>query len=153
MEIYRISKREFASIDGIGGLLYSGRWHQAGYRVVYAAQHRSLAALEYLVHLNGATLLLTDYVIATISIPEEVDVEIVDVTKLHPQWTGFRQNGLTQQIGTEFLKSARNALLRIPSAIILGEFNYLINPLHYSSQQFKVLSVNDFIFDGRLVKS
>ncbi len=57
MEVFRISKKAFAEIDGNGGLFYPGRWHNIGQRVVYTAQHRSLAALESLVHLSNTELL------------------------------------------------------------------------------------------------
>ena len=38
--------------DG-GSRRASGRWHEAGQRVIYAAEHYSTAMLEKLVHWNG----------------------------------------------------------------------------------------------------
>lgn len=152
MEVYRISKREFASIDGIGGMYFSGRWHFAGNRVVYTAEHRSLAAVEYLVHLNSASLLQTDFVISTIYIPDNIDFDILEDSKLHKDWTKFSYLHETQQIGTDFLKGAKSPILRVPSAIISNEYNYLLNPVHSLAVDVKVIDMQDFRFDNRLVK-
>lgn len=153
MELYRISKREFSAIDGIGGLFYSGRWHRAGNRVVYTAQHRSLAALEYLVHLNNASLLQHDYVIATIYVPNDCGVEVINANDLVSDWVDFKQFALTQEKGTAFLQKSVSPLLRVPSAIIPQEYNFIINPTHpLMIKECKIIDINDFTFDGRLLK-
>lgn len=152
MELYRISKREFSAIDGIGGLFYSGRWHKAGNRVVYTAQHRSLAALEYLVHLNDAVLLQQDYVVATIYVPDNCDIEEC-AADLPSDWFDFKLFALTQEKGTVFLQRGISPLLKVPSAIIPQEYNYIINPMHPLIQkECKVLDISKFSFDLRLKK-
>ena len=52
MELWRIARRAQVALDGEGARLYGGRWNSAGTAVVYAASHLSLAALEYLVHID-----------------------------------------------------------------------------------------------------
>ncbi len=153
MELYRISKREFATPDGMGGMFYPGRWHTVGFRVIYAAQSRSLAALEYLVHLNQISLLANNFVITTLFIPDDIKVETADEASLTPGWTDFRNYRVTQSIGTAFLKEGKSLLLKVPSAIIQKEYNYLINPNVTSMLNCQVLDVSDFVFEKRLVKS
>ena len=52
MQVWRISKAKYAATaySGEGARLESGRWHQAGHRVVYTSASAALAALEILVH-------------------------------------------------------------------------------------------------------
>ena len=50
MILWRISA--YADLSGTGGLRVSGRWHQAGRPVVYAATSPPGAMLEVLVHLE-----------------------------------------------------------------------------------------------------
>lgn len=152
MEIYRISKKEFAAIDGAGGLFYPGRWHLAGYRVVYAAQHRSLAVIEYLVHISSVHFLNDNFVISTIFIPENAPIKVVDETTLNEGWSGILNISKTQKIGTNFLEKANDLVMQVPSAIIANEFNYIINPSHKAFKKCKVVDVQNFKFDSRLAK-
>jgi RES domain-containing protein len=152
MEVYRISKKEFAAIDGSGGLFYPGRWHIAGYRVLYAAQYRSLAALEYLVHLSSAYFLNNKFVITTLSIPDVESVKVIDEKKLGDGWTNILNISKTQKIGTSFLEKANVLVLQVPSAIIPDEFNFIINPSHKAFSKCKIVDVQNFKFDTRLAK-
>lgn len=153
MDVYRISKREYAAPDGMGGLLYAGRWHKAGYRVVYAAHSRSLAALEYLVHLNAASIMLNDFVITTLFIPNQIVIEELDRGLLPDDWANISHYGITQKLGTGFLKKAEHLVLRVPSAIVPDECNYIINPAHPQMAMCKVKRVDEFRFDSRLLKA
>ena len=42
------------AFDGEGARLYGGRWNSVGVAMVYASQHKSLAALEARVHIDIA---------------------------------------------------------------------------------------------------
>ena len=51
MHVYRLARREYAQhLDGQGAALFGGRWNAVGQPVIYTAQHRSLAVLEYRVN-------------------------------------------------------------------------------------------------------
>ena len=43
-------------MTGAGAKLTGGRWNEKGVSVVYAAENRSLACLETIVHLNAGGL-------------------------------------------------------------------------------------------------
>jgi RES domain-containing protein len=76
VEVYRLTRRKFAGknpFDGEGSFLFGGRWSSIGTRLCYAATHRSLAILEYRVHVELA-LMPDDLVIATLEIPDEVAI-------------------------------------------------------------------------------
>jgi RES domain-containing protein len=42
--------------------------------------------------------------------------------------------------------------LRVPSAIVEGEFNYLLNPRHDDFVQIKIATPEPFSFDPRMWK-
>lgn len=52
----------------------------------------------------------------------------------------------------ESLSSARSAVLRVRSAIVGGEFNYLLNPLHPEFPKLRIDSPEKFQIDKRLVR-
>lgn len=58
--------------------------------------------------------------------------------------------GYTQWIGNEFLKSNRSMVLKIPSAIIDEEHNFIINTGHVEFKKIKITSSKKFSFDKRL---
>lgn len=68
MRCWRIARRVYADLNGVGGLKGSGRWHQVGNPVIYAATSIALAALEYAVHTATRPV---DSVLVTIDIPSD----------------------------------------------------------------------------------
>ncbi len=55
IKLFRISTSQHINdITGTGARIYGGRWNHAGYPVVYVSGSRSLAALEFLVHVPMA---------------------------------------------------------------------------------------------------
>ena len=56
----------------------------------------------------------------------------------------------TRDFGSNILKRAIYPIIKIPSAVIPNEFNYLLNPVHVASKDFKILNVSDFVYDVRI---
>ncbi len=150
MEVFRITKKDFANLEGIGGVYYPGRWHEKGYRVMYTSHHRSLAALEYLVHLTSLNLIGNNFVMASIFIPDDTPVLELPKSILVKGWDGINYLSVTQKYGTKFLMENKFLLLKVPSAIIKQEHNYIINPANNKLNFCKIVSVKPFTFDKRL---
>jgi RES domain-containing protein len=150
MQVYRIAKDNHPEIDGFGGLLYPGRWHEKGNRVVYAAQTRSLAAFETLVHISKTKLLENNLILITINIPDDASILDVPASILCKGWNGYAYVPSIQQYGTQFLREKKHLMLKVPSAIIRQEYNYVINPLHEQFISCKIMDISPFVFDGRL---
>lgn len=149
MEVFRIARTEHANLDGIGSMLFPGRWHEKGVRCVYAASSRALSMLEYLVHISFPTLLPDELSIMTISVPDDIRKEIIDIADMPEDW---KTNLLfSRSTGSKYLKSAIAALIQVPSAIVPEEFNYLINPLHADFQKIQIKEVKALQFDSRLI--
>jgi RES domain-containing protein len=151
MEVFRIAKEDYQELDGIGGLFYPGRWHEKGNRVIYTSEHRSLAAFEALVHISKPIFLSINFVLISVFIPDQAVVQEIPLELLQPGWDNYEYKLEIQKFGTHFLKEKNHLLLKVPSAIIKHEFNYIINPLHPLFKECKTIQTESFLFDNRLM--
>jgi RES domain-containing protein len=149
MLLYRLAKCRYADdLTGTGARLYGGRWNSEGRAMVYTASSRSLALLEVLVHVTPANL-PADFCMMVIDAPG--DVEEIDPMSLPLKWQEYPEINALKSIGNSFLQRANHLLLRVPSAIVKEEYNYLINPNHPKAREVKVADRQSFAFDARLV--
>jgi RES domain-containing protein len=56
----------------------------------------------------------------------------------------------TRAIGSEWLRSSRSALLRVPSVIVPATHNVLLNPAHPESKPIEITRLLEYPFDVRL---
>jgi RES domain-containing protein len=143
--LWRISRHR--DLEGLGGLRASGRWHERGLPVVYLAETPAGALLEVCVH-TAANDIPPSYTLLEVSVPARTSTETVDVASLPRDWAEKLEK--TRAIGSEWLRSVRSALLRIPSAIIPATYNILLNPGHPDSRQIQVTRLMEYPFDVRL---
>ncbi|HEY1948939.1 MAG TPA: RES family NAD+ phosphorylase [Bryobacteraceae bacterium] len=144
----RLCRPAYAAFDGNGGLYKAGRWHQQGYRVVYAGQSEALAALEVLVHLSSQAQ-IPEYVCIKARIPESIVLDLRDFGLLPPNWAAVEPTA-TAMIGTRWLLEKASAALRVPSVVIPRESNYVLNPEHPEFKQIIIDEPLPFEFDVRL---
>ncbi len=150
IKLYRICATEHINdLSGTGARIYGGRWNNAGYPIVYSSGSRSLAALEFLVHVPMA-LAPDNLSIAEIIITDNVKREAITTSELPSNWRGYPAPEQLANIGTKWLKSKSSLLLDIPSAVVDKELNTLINPLHPDMQHVDLAKVENFYFDSRL---
>jgi len=150
MILYRIAKCLYINdLSGTGARLYGGRWNGVGNAMVYLAANRAMAVLEVLVHLSP-TIFPQDFCIAEIEVPGN-SVLTVDNQALPANWQDVSPPNELKQLGDYFIKQQQYLLMKVPSAILPQEFNYLMNPLHPEAVKIKVLNQQSFSFDERLV--
>ncbi len=65
-------------------------------------------------------------------------------------WKNAPAPASTKDFGTALLRKADYGIIRIPSAIMDDEYNYLLNPLFRKAVAYSIRSVRDFIYDVRL---
>ena len=151
IKLFRIATSEYISdLSGTGARIYGGRWNHQGYPVVYASGTRSLAALEFLVHIPMA-LAPENLSILEINIVDTAEIESVNESQLPSNWRDYPAPEQLADIGTSWLKSKSSLLLEIPSAVVNKEMNTLINPLHEDIKNVSLVSVERFSFDSRLL--
>jgi RES domain-containing protein len=150
IKLYRICTTEhIADLSGAGARIYGGRWNNTGYPIVYTSGSRSLAALEFLVHVPMA-LAPDNLSIAEIIITDKVKRESITTKELASNWRGYPAPEQLAEIGTKWIKSKSSLLLEIPSAVVDKEINTLINPLHPDMKHVSLAQVEKFHFDSRL---
>jgi len=133
---------------GQGAKVYGGRWNSPGFAVVYASQHKSLAALELLVHLSPR--IGRRFKAFSFHFPDSL-MESTSRRDLPPDWRQEPPPASTQHVGDAWLRRARSAVLAVPSIIIPEEWNYLLNPAHAEFHKITTAKPQDFIFDPRLL--
>ncbi len=152
MEVYRLCREEFAvPLSGVGASLRGARWNSAGVQMLYTAANRSLAMAEVAVHLTMATL-PPDFVMLTIHIPDSAGIKKISPSSLPENWNIFPPHVSTQQLGDDFIRENKFLVLRVPSAVTKGDFNYLINTSHPEFEKVKVIAQEKFPFDMRIFK-
>ncbi len=152
MEVFRLARERYAlPLSGKGAAIKGARWNSIGVEVIYTAQNRSLAMAEVAVHFTWATL-PDDYMMMTIMIPDHVKMQELSVDDLPDGWNQFPHPASTQKIGDRFVLENKYCLLKIPSVVTQGDFNILINPNHDDFDTVKVLQLEPFPFDRRMVR-
>lgn len=151
-QAWRIVKEKYAAaaFDGEGARLNGGRWNSAGVRVVYVSDSQALAALETIVHL------IPPVTIKYVAIPLQFDDALVNIfphRNLPAGWQSEPPPPSAQQIGNEWVKSARSAMLALPSVLVAKSAgtNFLINPAHPDFGKIKIGKPEPFTFDARLL--
>jgi RES domain-containing protein len=153
MKVFRIERQKYLSttLQGIGASMTDGfRWNSQHTRIVYTSESRSLAMLEIAVHLNIHENLPNDRYLLEIDIPDNIQILEVMLEDLPENWDAKPPTLETQTIGDDFVYGNDAAVLKVPSAIIPEEFNYLINPNHKDAKRIKVLNKRKLEFDERL---
>lgn len=151
MQVYRISQTRYASVLTASGSY--GRWNSEGQMMIYCAGSVALACLENLAHRSGASLAAGDFSLAIISIPDDLkiaEITLKELVNLKNDWHTVPNYTLTQRMGDNWLVEHNTALLKIPSAIIDFEYNYLLNPNHADFAKIKPVVIQKFTFDPRL---
>ena len=149
---WRIVHKQHAdkAFDGQGAYLFGGRWNHPGVHIVYTAASVALATLEALV--NGVhPQQIENYIRISVDFPESV-LTSVDVDSLPADWKTAPAPDSTRAIGQRWAKKALSAVLCVPSAVVVDEVNYLINPLHTNFAQVHIGRARRYRFDARLLQ-
>lgn len=148
MIIYRLATARYADdLTGTGAKISGGRWNVPGLPVLYTAENISLAVLEIVVN-AGRHFIPPSYQLLKLSIPDTVEYTAITKDKLKKQWKDDFE--YTQWMGSEFLKQNKNFVLKVPSAVVDEEHNYLFNPRHNDFKKLKIAAISNFQFDQRL---
>jgi RES domain-containing protein len=111
-----------------------------------------LSCLEKLAHTSGTSLYAGNFSVTIYHIPDKLPLKEITLTQLQKQnhqWHKVANYPMTQSIGFEWLQDRGTAVLKVPSAIIDLEYNYLLNPAHADFHKIKIAGVRPFSFDAR----
>lgn len=147
---WRITKRKHVrnAFTGEGAREFGGRWNNPGTAMVYTAQSQSLAALEMLVHLDSSEL-LEKYVLLAVEFDQSL-ITPVQPLALPRNWRSDPPQAQVRSIGDDWVLSGSSAVLRVPSVLVPGENNFLLNPGHRDFASMRISKPLAFHFDPRL---
>lgn len=149
MIAYRIARAKYIDdLSGTGARKAGGRWNLIGVPILYLAQSRALAMVELLGHVQVKTMPL-DFQLAEIDFPGELVADLA--VALPNRWDAIPTSPETAHIGSDWVASQASLVLKVPSAHVQEEYNYLVNPLHPRSSEVRVVATRPFAFDARLL--
>jgi RES domain-containing protein len=151
MQVWRIFPERFrdSAFTGIGGLYAARRWNRLGTPMVYTATSPALAALEFFVNLepNEAP---DDLLMAEATVPD-VNVETLKLDALPRNWRALNNAGC-REVGSRWAASLRSVALKVPSAVVDGDWNVLLNPKHPDFAKVEIGAAKAFRFDERMFR-
>jgi RES domain-containing protein len=150
MIVFRLAKAKYSNdLSGRGAEKSGGRWNSRGIAMVYTSETRALCTTEVAVH-TPLGILPKEYVLVSINIPDDIKIHTLSVKSLPSDWNSIPHSGTTQDLGDLFVSSNNFAVMKVPSAVVPGDFNFLINPSHPKAVKVKIVEVVPFDFDQRL---
>lgn len=147
MLVYRITHKSYSSKLSASGM--EGRWNSGGKKIVYAAGSVAVAFLENMIRrqsvgFNG------DFKIMFIEIPDDLSVQTIKLEQLPNGWRDFRNYTKCQLLGDAWYDNGEKPVLKVPSAVLPAEYNFVINTVHPAFKRIKLIGTTDLIPDQRI---
>lgn len=127
--VFRLYRQKHPPFDGQGAFLRASRWTSKGVRVIYTAENRALAQLEYLVHIDLSDI-PPDLAMAQAGIPNNVSRKKVAMNALPANWRSFPTPESLREIGDRWARAKESCILIVPSVVEPAEENWILNPEH-----------------------
>ena len=90
--------------------------------------------------------------VMAVDVPDALSVATIDVGTLPDDWRRTPPPPALRHIGGAWLDAGRAVLLRVPSAIVPIEFNYLLDPRHPAFGRLRIHGPESFEIDKRLYR-
>jgi RES domain-containing protein len=149
MEVFKICREKYA--NALNASDTANRWNKKEEFVIYAGGSRSLSTLETVVH-RAAINISSSYKLLTISIKDKTPIKEITIKDLPANWNTIEGYIELQEIGSKWYNALETLILKVPSAIISQEYNYIINTKHLLfATNIRLESAEDFALDKRLL--
>lgn len=151
--VYRLTKIRYQNLifSGLGGLYADGRWTLRGHPVIYTSASISLAVLEYTINYRRRGWVSAS-VLGRATIPDNVTIDAVNPDVLPRNWFAADSPPKLREFGQRWLHASESAILKVPSAIVVEEWNYILNPQHPDFKKLVLQKPKKFHFDRRLAR-
>lgn len=152
MIVYRLIKEKYKNdLSGKGAEKAGARWNSKGHAMLYTSESRSLSTAEIAIHTPLGNIPL-NYFLITIEFPDTITFLELEIANLPEDWRAIPHSNSTQLIGDKFLEEGKYLFMKVPSVVVSGDFNYLINPAHPFFSKIKIIEIKFFEFDERLFR-
>ena len=155
MRGWRIEKSVFAKEvrSGNGARIYGGRWNSPGRPAIYCAGSLSLAMLEVLAHVSTEEDAGERRMYFTLEVEDKL-VEEVATADLPRGWRSALNAGACRRLGDAWLGRGDSVALKVPSALVPGEFNCILNPAYPHYRKAAIWSAGRLLrIDSRLFQN
>lgn len=147
MLVYRIVHKKYSKYLFASGM--EGRWNAEGNKVIYCAESIALAFLENMIRRQGVGF-NNDFKIMIIQVPDDIIISIINDKELKSGWRDSDNYFQCQQLGNEWYEEGKTLLLKVPSAVLPEEFNFVINAIHADYRKVKLVKVANLVPDKRI---
>ena len=147
MMVFRVVHRVVKELLSASGR--DGRWSSNGRKVIYTSSSVALACLENVVRRSGSGF-SSDFQTIFYEIPGNIQIEEVSIKKLDEKWRLRSRYSYCQATGNIWYDKKDSLILKVPSAIIPDEFNFVIKTTSSEIGQIKIKDIKPFIPDERL---
>lgn len=130
MIVFRLCKARYADdLSGAGAEKLGGRWNGKGQAALYTSYNRALCVAELAVHLPLG-IMPDDFVMISIEIPDNAPIYEPTNNELPGDWKSIPHANAGQELGNTLLKSNQYLGIKMPSVVVPGEYNLILNPNH-----------------------
>lgn len=137
------------AFNGEGARRFGGRWNNKGIAITYTSESPSLAILELRVNVLPDPDLVYHLIPVTFAADLILDVSATD---LPANWKSQPAPDAVKAVGDAWAMEQRSVVLKVPSAVVEIQSNFLINPLHPEYPgKFQFGDVVQYRFDPRLI--
>lgn len=75
----------------------------------------------------------------------------IALSDLPENWRSKTQYPMLQELGSDWYLENNHLLLKVPSAVIPQEFNFIINTRHPEFKQIQLVKTEPYFWDKRLI--
>jgi RES domain-containing protein len=127
--VFRICGKKYSPKDPSGAALSSeGRWHIKGERVLYFSNSLATCILELKANGVSYNTIRNSHHYCEAFLPPDGSMEIAPTSLYESGWQ--RSKAGTQAFGSQWMRDNRSLILKVKSAVLAVEENYLINTNH-----------------------
>lgn len=152
MLIWRLANKDKvqSSLLGAGSKLTGGRWNHAGTPIVYCSESIALCLLELQTRVDLDSL-PKNYMKIRLLVPDDIEIKNFTRTKQISKYLDPFHTKNSRDYGTRWANKNETLVLKVPSAVVPEQYNYLLNPLHPSMNRVKIQDVSKLYIDPRIL--
>lgn len=127
--LYRICRNVYDPADPTGASQTPGRWHVLGQRVLYFCSSLAMCILELKANSISFKAIRHEYLYTNLDInPDNLSIEEAPELVYTKDWVSKRQ--ITQKFGYDWYNSGSSSILKVRSAVLQTDSNYIFNTTH-----------------------
>ncbi|MEO8710708.1 MAG: RES family NAD+ phosphorylase [Parafilimonas sp.] len=147
MIVYRVVHKLVTQL--LSGSGNDSRWCSNGRRVIYTSSSVALACLENVLRRGGLGF-SQDFKTIFYNIPDNISIEEIKLKNLNNNWRLQSSYYYCQLIGNKWYDNKDSFILKVPSAIIPDEYNYIIKTASSKINRIIIKNEKAFVPDERL---